>query len=401
MTKQPRKSQAAKVVQAIGPVQVAVKYHRPAVKDREIFGSLVPYGKIWRAGANENTIFWTSAPTRINGQDLPAGKYGLHIIPEKDKATLILSKEADTWGSFAYNSENDALRAEMKVKNGKGKVEHLAYYFTDLTPDGATCVLAWNDTRMSFRVEADVHDLVVADLKKQLQTQAGWSWQGWHEAASYCLNNETHLDQGMKWAGRSVFMNPNPNNMAVKAKLYAATHPDKPKATAMTASLEKDMSAHSLSWKEYNAAAQLILANEGSNEKAMEWMKKSIEMNANMTNMMSKADLLEKMGHADKAAKVRKKAIEKGSDPELNTYGYKLLFSGKGKEALAVFEANAEKHPDNPNVWDSLAECHKIMGNRDKAIKYIKKCLSMDPDAAVRANSEKMLAELQADNSKA
>ncbi len=106
----PKASQRAKVSQTIGLTEVSITYDRPKVNQREIWGKLVPYDSVWRAGANENTVIGFSSPVRVGGRDLPAGRYGVHMIPAASEWTVILSRQADAWGSFSYDSKEDALR---------------------------------------------------------------------------------------------------------------------------------------------------------------------------------------------------------------------------------------------------------------------------------------------------
>lgn len=149
-------SPGASVSQRIGLSEVKVTYARPGVKGREIWNTqIVPYdGKPtpWRAGANENTIFEFDANVKIDGKDLPAGKYGFHIIPTDKTWTLIFSKDNAGWGSFRYKAENDALRIEV-TPGECAMTEWLTYSFDDLTGTSAVCSLAWEKKKVSFKVE--------------------------------------------------------------------------------------------------------------------------------------------------------------------------------------------------------------------------------------------------------
>ncbi len=110
----PRQSQHAIVMQRIGITDITINYHRPLVKDRKIFGGMVPYGQVWRAGANENTTITFADPVTIDGQPLERGTYGLHMIPNQDQWTVIFSKMHTAWGSFSYDQKEDALRVTAK-----------------------------------------------------------------------------------------------------------------------------------------------------------------------------------------------------------------------------------------------------------------------------------------------
>ncbi len=396
VTTQPRVSQKAWVGQTVGLTNMKVVYHRPAVKGREIWGKLVPHDVVWRAGANENTIVYFSDDVKIEGQMLKGGKYGLHIIPSENEATVIFSKDHSAWGSYAYKPENDALRVSIKPVKADRHYELLTFQFDNVTANTAVCELAWGNRKFPFTLEADVHEVVLASLREELKTQAGWSWNGWNEAANYCLKNNVNQEEGMKWASRSVFMNPNSQNMMTVAKLKAAMHGNGDKAKEkelMMGSIEKTLTTYPVSWREYEAAAKFA-SKKGKHDKAMAWAKKSVNMSRNMTNMMTKAQVVAEAGNKDKAEKIRSEAVALGSNAELNAYGYQLLFAGKTADAVKIFEANAKKNPSDPNVWDSLGEGYMNNGQKEKAIESFRKSLSMNPPDNVRANSLKCLNKL-------
>lgn len=394
VTTKPQVSPKAKVVQTVGITDVAVMYHRPFVKDRELWGSLVPYDQIWRVGANENTVIYFSDGVKIEGKALDAGKYSLHMIPGKEDWTVIFNKNYKSWGSYAYDEAEDALRVEVKPIGGTHHYEMMTFRFEDVTPESATCMLSWGKLSVPFSISVNTHELVVANLREELQTQAGWTWIGWHEAAAYCLANNVNLDEGYQWASRSVFMAPSAQNMQVKAQLAAKMKGDESQAKqVMLKTLQKDLETHAVTWKEYDGLAKFASQKLEDNETALAWSKKSVEMSPNMTNMMAYAGLLEKMDKAEKATKVKEEAIAKGTNAELNAYGYQLLFAGDTEGAVKIFEINAERNPADPNVWDSLGEGYVNNGQKEKAIKALKKSLSMDPPDNVKANSMKLLRE--------
>lgn len=156
----PDPSPGASVTQVIGTdSKVTVAYHRPAVKGREVWGKLVPYGKTWRAGANETTAITFSDNVTINGEKLAAGTYGFHIVPkEEGKWTLIFNNVHESWGSMGYDKEKDALRIEVDVASAPNQ-ERLLYGFEELKPvgeaTGTTAFLRWEKKKVSFRIELD------------------------------------------------------------------------------------------------------------------------------------------------------------------------------------------------------------------------------------------------------
>jgi len=396
MATTPNASPKAKVLQTIGLTDVVVAYHRPAVKDREVWGKLVPYNTVWRAGANENSIIKFSSDVKIEGKVLKAGKYGLHMLPTENEWTLIFSKNSTSWGSFTYNQEEDALRVAVNPVKSGIQNEFLAYTFDGLTNNSAVCALEWAGLRIPFRIEVDVHQAVLANFREELRSKPGFTWIGWNEAANYCLNNNVNMEEAMTWANRSVFMNPNPQNMLVKAKLTAKVKGEKSpekESKIVLATLGSDLKAFNSTWKEWDAAAKYAMI-EKDFDKALTWSEKATDMSQNMTTMMTKVAIFENRGDHKIAKKVKSEAINLGTNAELNTYGYQLLFGGKTAEAVEIFEANVEKHPEDPNAWDSLGEGYLNNKQNEKAINAFKKSLSMNPPANVRANSLKLLYQL-------
>jgi len=217
------KNQKASVSQWIGLVEVNVSYNAPKVTapdgtDRtgKIWGQLVPYGMAnlgfgtcgdqcpWRAGANENTVFRVSHDVKIEGQPLAAGSYGLHMIPGQEEWTIIFSKNSTSWGSFFYNQAEDALR--VKVKPKKCEYNHwLTYEFTERQPDRATVALKWEYLQVPWAITVDnATDLYVENLRRQLRNAPGFSWEGWQEAARFCLQNKVNLKEALGWAQNAV-----------------------------------------------------------------------------------------------------------------------------------------------------------------------------------------------------
>src|SRR5580704_12082955 len=138
----PRQSQHAVVVQRIGITDITVNYHRPLANGRQIWGKVVPYGQVWRAGANENTTITFTDPVTIEGQPLDKGTYGLHMIPGESQWTVIFSKAASEWGSFSYKQEEDALRVNVKPQTAEAQ-DALVYDFNDVKANSAVVTMRW------------------------------------------------------------------------------------------------------------------------------------------------------------------------------------------------------------------------------------------------------------------
>lgn len=396
LTTTPRASQKAATMQRIGLADVTVTYHRPAANDREIWGKLVPNGTVWRAGANENTTIEFSRDVKIEGMPISAGIYGLHLIPEATKCTVIFSNNSTSWGSFTYNPAEDALRVEGRLVPTKHDYELVTFEFEEVQRSSAVCNLKWGNKKVAFTIESEVDNDAIASLRNELRDRPGFSWQGYNEAAAYCLQNEVNLQEGLQWATQSVFMNPNPVNLRTKALLTGLINGKGDEAEALKqsiASFTNDLNNQPCTWKEWNGAATFASQKKAYDE-ALTFVEKSIGMNQNMTNMMAKVNILEARGDEKMALKVKKEAISKGSNAELNNYGYQLMFGGKINEAIEIFEANTEKNPQDPNAWDSLAEGYKNKGDKENAIKACKKSLSLNPPANVKANTMNTLRSL-------
>ena len=197
----------------IGLTKVVISYDRPGVKGREgkIWGQLVPVGYSdqgfgsskaapWRAGANENTTFEFSTDVKIEGQSLPAGKYGFFIAYDPNECTLIFSKNSTSWGSFYYNDKEDALRVKVKPVASDKLVEWLKYEFLNETENSATVALSWERLTIPFKIEVDYVKEQLASFHRELQTDKGFIWQSWQQAAQWCLDRNVNLNEALLWA---------------------------------------------------------------------------------------------------------------------------------------------------------------------------------------------------------
>jgi hypothetical protein len=320
----PRESQHSTVLQRIGTTDITIDYHRPSVKGRVIWGDVVPYDQVWRAGANENTTFTTTSDITVEGQKLAAGTYGLHMIPTKSTWTVIFSKDHQAWGSFFYKEANDALRVTVTPRQGN-MTELVTYEFADATSDAATVLMRWEKLEVPVKVGVDVHAIVEADMPEKLRGLTSFGWEAWYEAAHYAHHEKI------------------------------------------------------------------------APEKAMAWVDKSIARGENFQNLSLKAELLTEAGKTTEAEPIRKKAVEMASNGELNMYAYTLANQRRTADAVKIFELNAKRHPNDPNVHDSLGEGYMMNGQNDEAIKSFKKSLGMNPPENVKANSIKCLKKLGVD----
>lgn len=217
----PRDSQHARVMQRVGITDITINYHRPLVKGRKVWGGIVPYGQVWRAGANENTTIEFSDPVTIEGSSLAKGVYGLHMIPTENEWTIIFSKQADAWGSFSYNRAEDALRVTVKPQSAEMK-EALAYEIDNVTPETAVVSLRWEKLAVPFKVGVNTHDVVAQSLHNQLRGRAQYTWDGWDDAASYLIAQKYNLEEAVKYEDRSIAVEDRFENEMNKSRILEA-----------------------------------------------------------------------------------------------------------------------------------------------------------------------------------
>jgi hypothetical protein len=227
----PRPSQHAQVTQRIGITDITINYHRPLVNNRKVWGGLVPYGQVWRAGANENTTISFSDPVMIEGKPLEAGIYGLHMLPTANDWTVIFSKTSTAWGSFTYKEGEDALRVTVKPKTAEMH-NALTYDFDDVQPESTVVTMTWEKLAVPFKVAVDVHPVVEASLKKQLRGISQYTWEGWDGAANYLLAEKVAYDDALTYANKSIDVEDRYDNEMTKSKVLAALNRKDDAATA-------------------------------------------------------------------------------------------------------------------------------------------------------------------------
>ncbi len=212
----PDASPKATVSQTVGLTEMTIVYHRPAVSGRTIWGDLVPYGQVWRAGANENTTIQFSSAVTVGGKKLAAGTYGIHTIPGEKSWTVILSTMSSAWGSYTYDQKEDAVRLTA-APEAAPMVERLSWSFDDPGDGKVLVALRWEKLRVAFPVEVDTKSVVVASLRGQLRGAATFSADRWNDAAAWCLAHDTNLDEAAKWNERSLSMKETYANLETRA----------------------------------------------------------------------------------------------------------------------------------------------------------------------------------------
>ncbi len=301
-------SPAAVVSQTIGITKVTVDYHRPGVKGRPVWGKLVPFGEVWRAGANENTTISFSDPVMIEGKALPSGTYGLHMIPTEGEWTVIVSRNATSWGSYFYDKAEDVFRVPVKPRI-TDQQEWLSYEFTDLTDSSAVLLLRWEKLAIPVTVTVDTRSVILAHVKNEhLRGMAGFTWQGFNQAAAFCLANNINLDEAMRWADQSIAINPNFNNLRVKAGLLEKAgkkqEADALREQSMKFATEADI--NTLGYQYMNA---------GKMKEALEAFKKNVKDHPDSWNVYdSLAEAYEKSGEKKLAMENYSQALKRVQD---------------------------------------------------------------------------------------
>ena len=241
----PRPSQKASIMQTIGVTDITITYSRPGVKGRKIWGDplpeqaktageatldnqmvrpkdavIVPYGHVWRTGANEATMFVVTDDVLINGQKLAAGSYSLHTIPTKDEWTIVFNGTANQWGSFNYDPAKDTLRVKAKPQWVTENQEWLAYSFDPITDNSAQVNIRWEKISVPFTVSiADVNATTMAKLKTTVGAAKPDDWRTPMQAGNWVMQNSITTDdeQGMAWLDQSIKIKETFQNLAAKA----------------------------------------------------------------------------------------------------------------------------------------------------------------------------------------
>ena len=212
----PRTSPRQSISQTVGDTTIAIVYHRPNAKSREIWGKLVPFGEVWRTGANEATTFEVSNEVKINGQILPKGKYSLHTIPNKDEWIIIFNKTSEQWGSFEYDMKQDALRVNVKPVAADFE-ETMSIEFKDVTDTTTQVAIEWEKLRVPFTID-------VGDVSKRILTAARRSMTTTPvQAANFVLTSKltANYQEALSWLDESLKMSESYGALVAKARLLA------------------------------------------------------------------------------------------------------------------------------------------------------------------------------------
>lgn len=215
----PQASPPSKISQLVGLTQVSLEYSRPSMRDRKVFGELVPYGEVWRTGANSATAIEFSSEVTIEGKKLDAGKYAIYTIPERKNWTIVFSKNTSLWGAVGYDEKDDVLRVSVPSGKLKNTLETLQIDFSDITDTGASVNIKWEKSVASFRIETEVDPIVMKQIREQVIEKEPASSGTYFQAANYYFSTGKDLSQALEWIGKSVEADPRYWSIHLKAKI--------------------------------------------------------------------------------------------------------------------------------------------------------------------------------------
>lgn len=229
----PQASPKAVITQTLGVTKITVDYSSPAVRGREVWNGVVPFDAqpiAWRAGANMNTRIQFSTDVSINGEKIPAGSYGLHMIPRKEGSwSLLLAENDEQWGSYYLDIEKDVFKSiEIRPEECPLR-ENLAYEFLARTDSSVVVALEWEKKRIPFTVAVDLNETVLESFRSELLGINTYRWEAWNDAARWCLGRNTNLEEALSWAERSInggyngfAANKNLTNLTTKIQIQQA-----------------------------------------------------------------------------------------------------------------------------------------------------------------------------------
>lgn len=217
----PQPSQKAMVMQRIGLTDITMTYHRPLVNERKIWGELVPYGEMWRTGANAAPTIEFSTDVMIAGHDIAAGKYALFTIPGEDEWTVVINKHWDQGGTSEYDQKDDVARFTVEPEKLDDSWEAMTFLFTHPKGDKVDLHLIWDKLRIAIPISVNVKDMAMANMLSAIKEQesAAKNWRMYARSASYLANNGGDLNQAQIWIDQSLQMERHWYNLWIKAQI--------------------------------------------------------------------------------------------------------------------------------------------------------------------------------------
>jgi hypothetical protein len=246
----PQPSPLGKVDQVVGLTNIHVEYSRPSAKGRAIFGELVPYGEVWRTGANKATLFTTDGTVLVAGEKVEAGKYSLFTIPHEGTWVVILNKNTELWGEGDRKEEEDVLTVKVEAMKCED-TETFTIEFADVKDDKANLVLRWANTKVNVPLEADATEQGIKNIKEALakpDVKAG----GYNGAARFALDRNVMTKESLEWAQKSVKMEQKYWNTHTLARAQAANGMMKEAVTTANESMKLAQEAKAESYVKMN-----------------------------------------------------------------------------------------------------------------------------------------------------
>ncbi len=204
----PAASPACTLKQRIGLTDIEVEYSRPGIKGRTIFGGIVPYGQVWRTGANEATKITFSTAVKLDGQDVPAGSYALFTIPGENEWTIILSKNSSQFGAFQYDPKDDLVRFQVAPKEMAETIETFTIEFNRVRDDSAELNLVWDKTVVPMKIKIELTDKLVPQIEAAMASPDKKSDGFYFQAATFYYNHDQDLNKALSWVNAGLADHP-------------------------------------------------------------------------------------------------------------------------------------------------------------------------------------------------
>ena len=201
----PAPSPSSNIKQEFALSNVEVAYSRPAVRGRKVFGDLVPYGKVWRTGANNATTITFGEDVTVGDKPVPAGKYGLLTIPNQNEWTIIITKQLDVTSPSAYKQDQDVARVTVKAEQIPFTVENFIIVFEDVTPTSMNLELLWDKTAVSVPIKANIDQKIMSQIDNLMNKDN----RPYFQAAMYYMENNKDLNKALGWLDKAIEQNPN------------------------------------------------------------------------------------------------------------------------------------------------------------------------------------------------
>jgi hypothetical protein len=255
----PQASPSATVKERVGITDVEIEYSRPGVKGRQIFGGLVPFGEVWRTGANSATKIIFGTDVNFGGSQVPAGTYALFTIPDNGEWTVILNKAEGQWGSYAYDAKNDLVRVKAKPVALTEAVESMTISLADLRDDSATLNITWDKTRVPIKLQTNLVAVLVPQIEAAM---AGEGKKPYFEAAMFYYAHDLELKKAVGWMDEAIKAQPDALWIIYRKGLILAKLGDKQAAlAAANLSLELANKAGGAVGAEYKRLNEALIAS--------------------------------------------------------------------------------------------------------------------------------------------